>query len=89
MTEMLSQAYSLGEGRFRTVPPLRVLLRGPSDPFAIGHRPDGAINVVDLANVDSCAFLETKDLARLHPDGSFEVLGRLDNADVRGCHQLV
>ena len=89
MTEMLSQAYSLGDGRFRTVPPLQVLLRDPSDPFAIGPRPDGAINVIDLANVDSCAFIETKDLARRHPDGSFEVLGRMDNSDVRGCNQLV
>ncbi|RZK33133.1 MAG: acyl transferase, partial [Hymenobacter sp.] len=50
---------------------------------------DGAINVIDLANVDSCAFIETKDLARIHPDGAFEVLGRLDNSDIRGCSQLV
>jgi hypothetical protein len=90
MTEMLSQAYSLGDGRFHTTPQLRVLLRDPSDPFAISENlPDGAINVIDLANVDSCAFIETKDLARMHPDGSFEVLGRMDNSDVRGCNQLV
>ncbi|WP_460619213.1 acyl transferase [Hymenobacter ruber] len=89
MTELLSQAYSLGDGRFRCPAPLRVLLRDPSDPFSIGDRPDGAINVIDLANVDSCAFIETKDLARMHPDGSFEVLGRMDNSDVRGCNQMV
>ncbi len=89
MTEMFSQAYSAGNGRFRCPAPLRVLLRDPSDPFAIGGRADGAINVIDLANVDSCAFIETKDLARMHPDGSFEVLGRMDNSDVRGCNQLV
>lgn len=89
MTEMLSQAYSLGDGRFHCPAPLRVLLRDPSDPFGIGRRADGAINVIDLANVDSCAFIETKDLARMHPDGSFEVLGRMDNSDVRGCNQLV
>ena len=90
MTELLSQAYSLGDGRFQCPPPLQVLLREPSDPFAVAeYRPDGAINVIDLANVDSCAFIETKDLARMHPDGSFEVLGRMDNSDVRGCNQMV
>ncbi|MBD2766686.1 acyl transferase [Hymenobacter sp. BT664] len=90
MTELLSQAYSLGDGRFHCPAPLRVLLREPSDPFSVAeYRPDGAINVIDLANVDSCAFIETKDLARMHPDGSFEILGRLDNSDVRGCNQLV
>ena len=89
MTELFSQAYSLGDGRFRCPAPLRVLLRDPSDPFTIGGRADGAINVIDLANVDSCAFIETKDLARMHEDGSFEVLGRMDNSDVRGCNQLV
>jgi hypothetical protein len=81
MTELLSQAYS---------PQLQVLLRDPADPFSVGEdRADGAINVVDLANVDSCAFIETKDLARWHPGGAFEVLGRLDNSDIRGCSQLV
>ncbi|MFD2720064.1 acyl transferase [Hymenobacter monticola] len=89
MTELLSQAYSLGDGRFHCPAPLRVLLRDPSDPFSIGGRGDGAINVIDLANIDSCAFIETKDLARMHVDGGFEVLGRMDNSDVRGCNQLV
>ena len=89
MTELLSQAYSLGDGRFHCPAPLRVLLRDPSDPFSIGNRGNGAINVIDLANADSCAFIETKDLSRMHPDGSFEVLGRMDNSDVRGCNQMV
>ncbi|RYU82480.1 acyl-CoA synthetase family protein [Hymenobacter persicinus] len=90
MTELLSQAYSRGDGRFHCPAPLRVLLRDPADPFSVArYRPDGAINVIDLANVDSCAFLETKDLARMHEDGSFEVLGRMDNSDVRGCNQMV
>ncbi len=90
MTELLSQAYSLGDGRFHCPPPLRVLLRDPADPFDVAEqRADGAINVIDLANIDSCAFVETKDLARQHADGSFEVLGRMDNSDVRGCNQLV
>ncbi|MDF7810978.1 acyl transferase [Hymenobacter sp. YC55] len=90
MTELLSQAYSLGDGRFHAPPQLRILLRDPADPFSVSEdRPDGAINIIDLANVDSCSFIETKDLARMHPDGSFEVLGRLDNSDVRGCNQMV
>ncbi len=90
MTEMLGQAYSFGDGRFHAPPQLQILLRDPSDPFSASlTRSAGALNVIDLANVDSCAFLETKDLARRHPDGSFEVLGRLDNSDVRGCNQMV
>ena len=90
MTELFSQAYSFGDGLFQAPPTMRVLLRDPADPFAISEtRPDGAINVIDLANIDSCAFIETKDLARMHPDGRFEVLGRLDNSDVRGCNQLL
>lgn len=89
MTELLSQAYSFGDGRFHAPPQLHVLLRDPADPFSLREpRTNGAINVIDLANVDSCAFLETKDLARMHPDGSFEVLGRMDNSDVRGCNQM-
>jgi hypothetical protein len=90
MTELLSQAYSPGEGLFYCPPQLKVLLRDPADPFSVAeNRADGAINIIDLANIDSCAFIETKDLARMHPDGSFEVLGRMDNSDIRGCSQLV
>ena len=90
MTELLSQAYSPGAGLFYCPPQLQVRLRDPAAPFSPDDdRPDGAINVIDLANVDSCAFLETRDLARRHPGGAFEVLGRLDNSDIRGCSQLV
>ena len=90
MTELLGQAYSFGDGRFHAPPQLQILLRDPSDPFSASFtRAGGALNVIDLANVDSCAFIETKDLARRHSDGSFEVLGRLDNSDVRGCNQMV
>ena len=90
MTELLSQAYSPGEGLFYAPAQLKVLLRDPADPFSVSaDRADGALNVIDLANVDSCAFIETKDLARMHPNGAFEVLGRLDNSDIRGCSQLV
>ncbi len=90
MTELLSQAYSPGHGLFYCPPQMQVLLRDPADPFSVAaDRPEGAINVIDLANIDSCAFIETKDLARRHPGGAFEVLGRLDNSDIRGCSQLV
>ncbi|WP_400191382.1 acyl transferase [Hymenobacter sp. B81] len=89
MTELLSQAYSPGYGRFHLPPQLLLLLRDPSDPFSLSAtRGAGAANVVDLANVDSCAFIETRDLARRHPDGSFEIMGRLDNSDIRGCNQM-
>jgi hypothetical protein len=90
MTELLSQAYSPGEGLFYCPPQMRVLLRDAADPFSVAEdRAEGAINIIDLANVDSCAFIETKDLARRHANGGFEVLGRLDNSDIRGCSQLV
>ena len=82
MTELLSQVYSLGDGRFHCSAPMRVLLREPSDPFSVTEfRPDGAINVIDLANIDSCAFIETKDLARMHPDGSWHGFGVLPPGD--------
>jgi phenylacetate-coenzyme A ligase PaaK-like adenylate-forming protein len=90
MTELLSQAYSMGDGLFHPGYTLRVLLRDLNDPFDI--RPDmrsGGINVIDLANVDSCAFIETKDIGRLRQDGTFEVLGRFDNSDIRGCNLLI
>jgi hypothetical protein len=90
MTELLSQAYSMGDGLFHSGYTMQVLLRDLNDPFDI--RPDmrsGGINVIDLANVDSCAFIETKDIGRLRPDGTFEVLGRFDNSDIRGCNLLI
>ncbi|OKL38578.1 acyl-CoA synthetase family protein [Pontibacter flavimaris] len=91
MTELLSQGYSQGEGIFRPGYTMRILLRDLNDPFDMSNsaRSSGGINVIDLANVDSCAFIETKDIGRLHPDGSFEVLGRFDNSDIRGCNLLV
>ncbi|WP_162052573.1 acyl-CoA synthetase family protein [Pontibacter pamirensis] len=90
MTELLSQGYSKGEGIFWPGYTMRILLRDLNDPFDISpeHR-SGGINVIDLANVDSCAFIETKDIGRVHTDGSFEVLGRFDNSDIRGCNLLV
>jgi Acyl-protein synthetase, LuxE len=100
MTELLSQAYAGDNGFFYCAPQLRILLREEDDPFAIfspvGLNPtgetrrvrQGAINVIDLANLDSCCFLATDDLGRMHPNGGFEVLGRIDNSDIRGCSQL-
>ncbi|RIJ41418.1 long-chain-fatty-acid--protein ligase [Pontibacter oryzae] len=90
MTELLSQGYSQGEGIFWPGYTMKILLRDLNDPFDV--RDDlrsGGINVIDLANVHSCAFIETKDIGRKHPDGSFEVLGRFDNSDIRGCNLLV
>ena len=90
MTELLSQAYSSGQGRFRTPPWMKVLIRDTDDPFSYAEPGrTGGINVVDLANVDSCSFVETQDLGRWHENGEFEVMGRFDNSDIRGCNLLV
>jgi phenylacetate-coenzyme A ligase PaaK-like adenylate-forming protein len=90
MTELLSQAYSRGGGIFRCPPWMRVLIRDPHDPRAVSSAAHtGAINIVDLANIHSCSFIQTDDLGRRHSDGSFEVLGRLDGAQLRGCNLLV
>jgi len=90
MTELLSQGYSKGNGIFYPGQTMQILLRDLNDPFDIGpHHRSGGINVIDLANVDSCAFIETKDIGRLKDDGGFEVLGRFDNSDIRGCNLLV
>ncbi len=90
MTELLSQAYSRGHGLFRTPPWMKVLIRDPEDPLDyVPPGRSGGINIIDLANVHSCAFLSVQDLGRLHPDGSFEVLGRFEGSDIRGCNLLV
>jgi hypothetical protein len=93
MTELQSQAYSKGEGIFKPSSTMKVLLRSPDDPFdvwAADENPGktGAINIIDLANEDSIAFIATDDLGRFTGDGGFEVLGRIDNADIRGCSLL-
>ncbi|MBC7888048.1 MAG: acyl transferase [Ferruginibacter sp.] len=93
MTELLSQAYSAGNGIFNCPPWMKVLLREEDDPFAI-HIADttnmmsGAVNIIDLANIYSCSFIATEDAGKLYPGGSFELLGRLDNTDIRGCSLL-
>ncbi|HEY1020808.1 MAG TPA: acyl transferase [Flavisolibacter sp.] len=86
MTELLSQAYAIN-GRYHCPPWMKVVLRDETDPFLPVQR-SGVINVIDLANIWSCSFIATEDLGRLYGDGSFEVLGRLDNTDIRGCSQL-
>ncbi len=89
MTELLSQAYSPGEGIFRCPPSMRVVLKEVNDPFSARNLTSGLINVVDLANAHSCAFVETQDLGRWQEGGHFEVLGRIDASDARGCNLLV
>ncbi|MCO6478052.1 MAG: acyl transferase [Phaeodactylibacter sp.] len=90
MTELLSQAYSRGEGIFRPSPTMRVLAREITDPLAI-QKPGktGALNIIDLANFDTISFIATDDLGRAFEDGRFEILGRLDASDARGCNLLV
>ncbi len=90
MTEMLSQAYSKGNGVFTCPPWLRIIGRDPNDPMTLvtGGRA-GGINVIDLANINSCSFIATQDLGRIYSDNSFEVLGRFDNSDIRGCNLLI
>ncbi len=94
MTELLSQAYSKGEGRFHCPPWMKVLVREYNDPFAITTRGQsekpvsGLINIIDLANLYSCSFIATDDVGRLYKDASFEVMGRRDMSDLRGCSLL-
>lgn len=90
MTELLSQAYSHGNGIFQPPPWMRVLLREEEDPLSIHtHAANGAVNVIDLANIQSCSFIATDDAGRIFDDNSFEIIGRLDNSDLRGCSLLV
>ncbi len=90
MTELLSQAYSKGEGKFKTPPWMKIFIRDPEDPFAyLNQGKTGGINIIDLANRYSCSFLATQDLGKMYSDGSFEVLGRFDNSDVRGCNLML
>jgi hypothetical protein len=90
MTELLSQAYSDGNGLFRIPPWMRIITRDTNDPMSlIKDGKTGGINIVDLANINSCSFIAVQDLGKVYADGSFEVLGRFDNADIRGCNLLI
>lgn len=90
MTELLSQAYSSGKGKFRTPPWMKVLTRDVNDPLSPErHGRTGGLNIIDLANIHSCSFIATQDLGKTLDDGSFEVLGRYDTSDIRGCNLMV
>lgn len=89
MTELLSQAYSKGEGLFSAPPWMKVLVRDEEDPLAVKETGAGVINIIDLANIDSCCFIATDDAGKVHRDGRFEVLGRMDGSDLRGCSLMV
>jgi len=89
MTELLSQAYSKSKGLFHCPPWMKVLTRDTEDPFNWVQGSTGGVNIIDLANYYSCAFIATQDLGKVYPDGSFEILGRFDNSDIRGCNLMV
>jgi phenylacetate-coenzyme A ligase PaaK-like adenylate-forming protein len=91
MTELLSQAWSKGEGIYHCPPWMKILLREINDPLSVSRETGitGGINIIDLANINSCSFIAAGDLGRLLPGGGFEVLGRFDNSDIRGCNLLV
>lgn len=90
MTELLSQAYSNGNGIFKTPPWMKIIISDPEDPLQIlGTNKTGGINIIDLANWYSCPFIATQDLGKSSNDGSFEILGRFDQSDVRGCNLMV
>lgn len=90
MTELLSQAFSHGKGLFKCPPWMQVLIRDTYDPYVyLPEGKSGGINIIDLANINSCAFVETKDIGKLHKNDVFEVLGRFDNSDIRGCNLMV
>ena len=90
MTELLSQAYSLGDGLFECPPWMEILIRDTEDALSyVAEGKTGGINVIDLANVNSCSFIATQDLGKKYPNHSFEVLGRFDHSDIRGCNLMV
>lgn len=89
MTELLSQAYSQGNGVFTCPPWMRVLIRDTEDALTLTTGKTGGINIIDLANIYSCSFIATQDLGKLYPNGSFKILGRFDNSDIRGCNLMV
>ena len=90
MTELLSQAYSLGDGLFECPPWMEILIRDTEDALSyVTEGKTGGINVIDLANVNSCSFIATQDLGKKYPNHSFEVLGRFDHSDIRGCNLMV
>ena len=90
MTELLSQAYSKSDGIFESPPWMKILVRDTNDPFHyLANEKTGGINVIDLANINSCSFIATQDLGRLHERCRFELMGRFDDSDIRGCNLLL
>lgn len=90
MTELFSQAYFLEDQRFHPGPGMHIMCRAVTDPFAyVNLGKQGLINVIDLYNIDSCSFIATDDIGRVYSDGSFEVLGRSDNSEIRGCNLMI
>jgi len=90
MTELLSQAYSKENSRFETPAWMKILIRDTEDPLTfLNEGKTGGVNVINLANLNSCSFIATDDLGKIHTDNSFEILGRFDNSDVRGCNLMV
>lgn len=90
MTELLSQAYSKGNGIFKTPPWIKILIRDTEDALTIlPLEKTGGINVIDLANYNSCSFIATQDLGKISKSGTFEIIGRFDNSDIRGCNLMV
>lgn len=88
MTELLSQAYSKDKGIYYSPPWMKALVRDEEDPFTVNRKGAGILNIIDLANIYSCSFIATDDAGKTYPDGSFEVLGRIDGSDLRGCSLL-
>lgn len=88
MTELLSQGYSSGNGIFNTPSWLKILVRQDDDPLTVAAQGSGLINIIDLANIYSCCFIATDDVGTIHPNGCFEIAGRRDNSDLRGCSLL-
>ncbi|MFY7670649.1 acyl transferase [Tenacibaculum sp. MEBiC06402] len=90
MTELLSQGYSNGNGIFDCPPWMKILTRDTEDPLSVQKQgKTGGINVIDLANYNSCSFIATQDLGKVHKNNSFEIIGRFDNSDIRGCNLMV
>src|SRR5690606_916418 len=90
MTELFSQAYALNGIKYQCPPWMQVKIYDINDPFCVLEKnKTGAVHVIDLANLDTCSFLATQDLGKLNNDNSFEILGRFDNSDLRGCNLMV
>ena len=90
MTELLSQAYSKGDGVFNCPNWMRILTRETEDALSISKiGKTGGINIIDLANINSCSFIATQDLGRINKNNTFEIIGRFDTSDIRGCNLMV